>query len=341
MTLIALALGLLLERLATAVLHLRELRWFDRYYDKALDAVAGKPPLLLYCALIATIALPALPVLIFSIALQSEEILWDVAYLSFAVLIVFFCLGPRDLASEVDEFCDALDRGDRDAATRVLREMAEAKRPRATDIEVVEDAIFVQSNNRIFGVLFWFVVLGPVGLGPVGAWVFRVSDLLRRRAVFEHMRGGRASDASLATSQEATSATSQEATSATSQEATSATSQEATSATSQEATLVAIEAIYGVLKWMPARLAMLGYALTGSFDDALNAWRRTVPTPDLAIDQRNDVLIARVGRAAMTGALSEPENSSAAARNSMRIVHRTVFAWVSVIAVMTLFGWAL
>jgi membrane protein required for beta-lactamase induction len=320
MTLIALALGLLLERIATTLLHLRELRWFDGYYDKALDAVAGKPPLELYGGLIVTIALPALPVLLLSLALQSEAILWDLAYLSFAVLIVFFCLGPRDLASEVDEFCEALDRGDRDAATRVLREMAEAKRPRASDIEVVEDAIFVQSNNRIFGVIFWFVVLGPVG-----AWIFRVSDLLRRRAVFEQMRDGQASEASLATSQEATFAT----------------SQEATFATSQEATLVAIEAIYGLLKWIPARLAMLGYALAGSFDGAMHAWSSKVVTPGLAIDQRNDVLIARVGRAAMTGLLSEPENSSAAARNSMRIVHRTVFIWVSVIAVLTLFGWAL
>jgi membrane protein required for beta-lactamase induction len=301
MTLIALALGLLLEHAATTVLHLRELRWFDRYYDLALDAVAGRPAFVVHAGLIAIIALPTLPVLALSMALQSEEILWDLAYLSFAVLIVFFCLGPRDLASEVDEFCDAQDRGDHEAANRVLREMAEAERPRASDIEVVEDAIFVQSNNRIFGVIFWFVVLGPVGLGPVGAWIFRVSDLLRRRAVFEHMRGEHAS----------------------------------------EQTLVAIEAIYGVLKWIPARLAMLGYALVGSFDDATIAWRRELVTPGMPIDQRNDKLIARVGRAAMTGHLSEPANSSAAARNSMRIVHRTVFVWVSVIAVMTLFGWAL
>jgi membrane protein required for beta-lactamase induction len=309
MTLIALALGLLLEHAATTALHLRELRWFDRYYDRMLGAVAGKQSLELYGGLIVTIALPVLPVLLASVALQSDEIFWDLAYLSFAVLIVFFCLGPRDLASEVDEFCDALDKGDRDAANRVLREMSEAERPRASDIGVVEDAIFVQSNNRIFGVIFWFVVLGPVGLGPVGAWMFRVSDLLRRRAVFEHERRGQASDA--------------------------------TRAASQDATLVAIEAIYGALKWIPARLAMLGYALTGSFDDAMNAWRRELVTPGMAIDHRNDLLIARVGRAAMTGALSQPENSSAAARNSMRIVQRTVFVWVSVIAVMTLFGWAL
>jgi membrane protein required for beta-lactamase induction len=301
MTLIALALGLLLEHLATAVLHLRELRWFDRYYDMALDAVAGRPRVVVYAGLILTIALPALPVLLVSIALQSEEILWDVAYLSFAVLILFFCLGPRDLPSEVDEFCEALDRGDLDSVRRVLREMSEALRPRASDIEVVEDAIFVQSNNRIFGVIFWFVVLGPVGLGPVGAWVFRVSDLLRRRAVFEHMRGGHASDA----------------------------------------TLVAIEAIYGVLKWIPARLAMAGYALVGNLDEAVQAWRQDLVTPGMAIDQRNDMLISRVGRAAMKGESSEPENSSAAARRSMSIVRRTVFVWVSVIAVLTLFGFAL
>ena len=300
MTLIALALGLLLEQLATAVLHLRELRWFDRYYDTALDLLAGRPRWLIYVGLIVTIALPSLPVLAVSLALQSEAILWDVAYLSFAVLIVFFCLGPRDLGSEIDEFCEARSRGDQAAADRVLLEMAEASRPRASDVEVVEDAIFIQSNNRIFGMIFWFVVLGPVG-----AWIFRVSDMLRRRAVFEHMRGGHASEAS------------------------------------PEATLVAIEAIYGLLKWIPARLAMLGSALSGSFDDAMNAWRAELVMPGMAVDQRNDLLVARVGKAAMTGYLSEPANSSAAARNSMRIVRRTVFIWVSVIAIMTLFGFAL
>jgi AmpE protein len=296
MTLIALALGLMLEHVATALLHLRELRWFDRYYDAALEIIAVWPRWAIYLGLVLVLAVPALPVLILSLALQGPEIYWDLAYLSFAVLIVFFCLGPRDLGSEVDEYCEAKDRGDAAAAARVLLEMSEAERPRASDIEVVEDAIFVQSNNRIFGVIFWFVVLGPVG-----AWIFRVSDLLRRRVVFEQLRGGPAG----------------------------------------ESTLVAIEAIYGLLKWIPARLAMLGYAMSGSFDDAMNAWRAQLNTPGMPIDQRNDLLIARIGKASMTGYLDEPANSSAAARNAMRIVRRTVFIWVSVIALMTLFGWAL
>ncbi|MGW8369690.1 MAG: hypothetical protein ACWGPN_13575, partial [Gammaproteobacteria bacterium] len=62
---------------------------------------------------------------------------------------------------------------------------------------------------------------------------------------------------------------------------------------------------------------------------------------DLPIDQRNDTLVARVGKASMTGYLDEPANSSAAARNAMRIVRRTVFIWVTVIALMTIFGYVL
>jgi membrane protein required for beta-lactamase induction len=296
MKLLALLLGLILEHTATALLHLRELRWFDAYYDLGIRRIAGWPRAGVYLGLLLVLAVPALPVLVVSLALQRPEIYWDLAYLSFAVLIVFFCLGPRDLGSEVDEYCDARDRGDDEAADRVLIEMSESERPRGNDVDVVEHAIFVQSNNRIFGVLFWFVALGPVG-----AWIFRVSDLLRRRAVFEHMRGRQ----------------------------------------DNENVLIAIEAIYGLLKWVPARLAMLGYALSGSFDDAMNAWRGELPEKGQPIDQRNDELIARVGKAAMTGYLDEPSNSSAAARNSMRIVRRTVFIWVTVIAILTLFGWAL
>ena len=296
MTLIALALGLVLEHLATALLHLRELRWFDGYFDAAIRRIARWPRWSFHAGLVLVIAVPALPVLLISLGLRGDEIIWDVAYLSFAVLIVFFCLGPRDLGSEVDEYCEAKDGGDDEAADRVLLEMSEAERPRASDIEIVEEAIFVQSNNRIFGVIFWFVVLGPVG-----AWIFRVSDLLRRRVVFEHQRAE----------------------------------------AGNEPILAAIESIYGILKWVPARLAMLGYALSGSFDDAMNAWRGELSVGHTPIDQRNDLLIARVGKASMAGYLDEPANSSAAARNSMRIVRRTVFIWVCAIALMTLFGWAL
>jgi AmpE protein len=213
----------------------------------------------------------------------------------FAVLVVFFCLGPRDLGTEVDEYCDALSRGDETRSEEVLAELCEGHHPGATEIDAVEEAIFIQATNRIFGVVFWFIVLGPVG-----AWLFRISHLFRQRAAYEASR--HPDDATHA--------------------------------------LSAVEAVHGVLVWAPARLAAIGYALSGNFDDALNSWRDYELRSDLPFHRSNDEVVARVGKAAMSGSLAEAPNSSAAARSAMRLVTRTLFIWVTVIAVMTLFGWA-
>lgn len=295
MKLLALVLGLFLERVATELLHLRELRWFDAYFDFGLAlAKRTQGNGLVYSLVVLLLLIPAVPVLLLSLWLLHTGVRWDLPYLIFAVFVVFLCLGPRDLGNEVHEYCSALDSGDTETANRVLIELAEAQEPDA-QVEVVEDAIFVQAANRIFGVVFWFIVLGPVG-----AWLFRVTDLLRRRAAFESLRepdlGARV--------------------------------------------VPAIETTYGFLKWLPVRLAVLGYALTGSFDDASNAWRNFSLAEGVPFHSGNDRLSAAVGKAAMVGSADQPSNSSAAARNAMRLVSRTLFIWMTLIAVMTIFGWA-
>jgi membrane protein required for beta-lactamase induction len=94
------------------------------------------------------------------------------------------------------------------------------------------------------------------------------------------------------------------------------------------------------LVWLPARLAIVGYALSGSFDDAWNCWRSYELKSDLPFHRSNDEVVACVGKAAMTGFLEGSPNSSAAARNAMRLVIRTLFIWLTVIGLMTIFGWA-
>jgi len=294
MMLIALILGLTFEHVATQLLHLRELRWFDGYYDFFLDKAKRAGHWLGYMLIILMLLLLSIPVMYIAYRLQGTSIRWDLPYLVFAVFVIFLCLGPRDLGTEVDEYCAAMDAGDEQGAARVLVELTEAHQPWVRDIEVVEEAILVQAPQRLFGVVFWFIVLGPAG-----AWLFRITDLLRRRAAFESER-----DAALA-----------------------------------ENVLPAVERIYGVLAWMPVRLAALGYALSGSFDDALNGWRSYRRAEDVSFHHSNDQIVARVGKAAMTGFLDQPSNSSAAARNAMRLVTRTLFIWVTVIALMTIFGW--
>jgi membrane protein required for beta-lactamase induction len=127
------------------------------------------------------------PVGYVSLALAGE--MRQIPGFMFAVLVLLFSLGPRDLQEEVGEYCAAVDAGAADDTRRLARELAEHEPPAdpgAHDRDL-ERALYVQANNRIFGVVFWFLLLGPAG--PAGAWLFRVTDLMRRRAVYRDPGG--------------------------------------------------------------------------------------------------------------------------------------------------------
>ena len=185
MTLLALLLALLIERSATRLLHLREAGWFDGYARWAgnLGGQSRGVVDVLRCGLV--VLLPVLPVA--AVAGWMAWSGWGGRWLPllFAALVLVFSLGPRDLADEVREYIDLETGGDAAGAAEAARVLIEhdAAQRRERRAASVEDAIFIQANNRVFGVLFWFVVLGPAGLGPSAAFLFRVSDLLRRRAI--------------------------------------------------------------------------------------------------------------------------------------------------------------
>jgi len=298
-TLLALLIGLMLERAATELLHLREPRWFDGYLEWALKYFRNLHGSSVFVMTIVLVLLPVLPIAL--VAWVFREVLLGILFVGFGALVLVFSLGPRDLKTEVDEYLDALGSGDRDTAARVAREITEhdAAQRTAGAPSTLEDAIFVQANNRAFGVLFWFMALGPAG-----AWLFRVSDLMRRRAVFEYR--GRA-DASAEVPE----------------------------------FVRALQVIHGVLSWAPARLLALGYALAGNFGRATTAWkdvmRRMVPFFDA-----NDELLGSVGRAAVEDeddadlqALPEARD----VRACMSLVNRALLIWLVFVAALVLIGW--
>jgi membrane protein required for beta-lactamase induction len=185
MSLLALLFALVCERGLTQLLHLREWRWLDPYFDWADRALAGRTGALVVLAAIALLALPVLPVMAAAYWLGPQ--LLGLLQFAFSVLVLLFAFGPRDLKDEVDDYVMALERHDRDEVLRRGKELLESS-PSAYGLgarEAVEEAIFIQANNRIFGVIFWFMVLGAGG-----AWAYRVSDMLRRRSAFEAARQG-------------------------------------------------------------------------------------------------------------------------------------------------------
>ncbi len=303
MTLLALLIGLVVERLATRLFHLRRLRWLDRLIDLGFRQIAqfvNWPPLIPIVLLALLLILP-----VFLILFSLQDALYGVANLVLAIFVLFFSLGPKDIGEDVDEYCHAIKAGDEERILDTAKALIETDVPadELERIQKVEEAVCIQANNRLFAVIFWFVLFGPYG--PLGAWAYRVTDLLRRRAVFSASRDDGDTNVIV---------------------------------------LQASVTLHGWLAWIPARLTAVGYALAGSFDGAFSAWRTPEESKAMPPHEQSESLLARVGVAAMSlrdvqdESISERGVRGATAANGM--VFRLLFIWAAVIAAMTLYGWS-
>ena len=104
MHLIALLIGLVIERLATQLFHLRRLRWIDRVIDagfRQAGRLSNWPALI---PIVALVVLLVLPVLALTVALVLRDPLLGFPYLVLGVFVLFFSLGPQDIGEDVDEY---------------------------------------------------------------------------------------------------------------------------------------------------------------------------------------------------------------------------------------------
>jgi membrane protein required for beta-lactamase induction len=182
MNFIAFLVGLGIERLLSARLAIREPGWLLVYVRAALRAVAWRDetglPLAILCAV-----LPG--ILVATVIALPEVAAHGLVRVLLAAVVLFFSLGPRDLRQEVTEYRAALARNDAAGAARLATAILEhdAAQRQGPSLESVAEAVFVQANNRLFGVLFWFAIAGPFG-----ALTFRVTDLMRREAILRAER---------------------------------------------------------------------------------------------------------------------------------------------------------
>ncbi|HEX6928063.1 MAG TPA: regulatory signaling modulator protein AmpE [Gammaproteobacteria bacterium] len=110
---------------------------------------------------------------------------WEIApFVAYVVgLVIFiFMLGPRGLFTDLHDYMDALRANDEAAMELVAGELL-APRPLPARNELTRAVItrlLVLAGRRLFGVIFWFVLLGPAG-----AVLFRAADILRHRSDLE------------------------------------------------------------------------------------------------------------------------------------------------------------
>ncbi len=168
MTLIGILLALLLERVlgrvpgwGRPVLFLGLMRGLHRL----LPAWLWNSPLL-------PIAVVALPVA--GVHALYADLLNPLVQLAVGAGVLLLCLGPRDLAEDVHDLLAARDAGDTARVQRIARALQRGPQPDESHRSLM-GTLFIQSHEKLFGVLLWFFLFGPVG-----AVAYRVASRLPR-----------------------------------------------------------------------------------------------------------------------------------------------------------------
>lgn len=152
---VALLLGHLAQSLAASVRHYdwfsNWLRWLDARFPEG-SFWRGR------WGIVAALLPPVLAVGLFQAALH--EPLLGLVGLAFGVAVLFYAWGPRDLDLDVQAIVDAPDTVAR--RTAAARLWPDGVTPSLDGASLVE-AVFRNALLRWFGVLLWFLLLGPMG----------------------------------------------------------------------------------------------------------------------------------------------------------------------------------
>lgn len=294
MTLIALLIAFGLELSFPRLQELRSLDWWSRYslwLRGVLGDKLGTGPLGLLILLLG-------PVLVVGLLQSLLADVWlGLFSLLFAIAVQAYCLHYQPLDTQVDRFADAAESGEdeqaRDAAGALLGRPVSEQDPNRD----MAEGVLLQSTERLFSVIFWFALLGPLG-----AVLYRLTWHLGRNAETE-----------------------------------------------ADALEEAAFRLQAILDWIPARLAALGYALAGSFEDAVHEWRNVDQTsmPD-DFASKTQAVQRQAGMGAIQaeryeagggGEYGDVRLDTPAVKAARGLVLRTLVIWAIGIALLTLAGW--
>ncbi len=167
MAFLTILLVLFIERVLWDAAPHREHRWFSDYAAWVPGRFSAKKSGW-------TVALIFLPPLLVVGWLQTSVLpaaghLFEMA---FAVLILLFSLGPRDLGRDVERYIETRDRGNHAEAVS-LAERFDPLNPGQDPDQSVVRGILVGACRRLIGPLFWFAVFGAAG-----AAAYRLAQML-------------------------------------------------------------------------------------------------------------------------------------------------------------------
>ncbi len=281
MSLIAILVSLLIEHGYDQVGHWRR---YDKFHDYAgwMRARLRQDWVLGYVELILVLLPLALAVLL----LQSivDDALFGLLELVFAVVVLVVCLGPKDMRAQILEYKRVLEAGDEQQSRHQAQQwMTTIPADENEQHGAVLGKVFVAANERIFGVMVWFLILGPLG-----AVLYRA---IKELAV-QPVEGDIAFNAALDRGE-------------------------------------------WLMDWLPARIMVIGFALTGHFDNVLRAWRNNIHEAGWGGNAAE--LLDATGKGALDVAL--PDDWAPVFGAAADLLRRTLIVWLFILALLTIAGW--
>lgn len=161
---------------------------------------------------------------------------WPAAML-WHIAVLYATLGFRQFSYHFTEIRNALEAGDELQARAHLaawQRVDASELPRREIVRHVIEYSVLAAHRHVFGVLAWYSVLAALGLGPAGAVFYRLAEFVSR--YWRYRASVQSQPASAALQLAAGSA-------------------------------------WIVVDWLPARATALGFAVVGSFEDAIDSWR--------------------------------------------------------------------
>ena len=157
MTLICILAGLGLEYYFGNLDQYRRFDWFERYCVW-LELNFGKKPLWKGSIGVLLTLIPPLLVLFIAAYLLAKISL--VVYYLFVIAVFLYNLGPS-INLILDDYLTALDEDDEPRTVQIENQLSKSD---SRDEETLYQSILVRAHDNLFGMIFWFCILGIVGV---------------------------------------------------------------------------------------------------------------------------------------------------------------------------------
>lgn len=269
------------------------------------------------------VLLPALltTVVHWLLLLQGSWPAWLLLFIAH-VAVLYFTLGFRQFSMYFSTIRDAMAAGDEAAARAALTKWTYVVPNKALSGGDVLRRVLAQSalsaHVHVFGVMVSYCLGAALGLGPAGAVVYRMAELVARACAHYTDKGlaqpGRAHVVS-------------------------------------SAMLGVAQKSWFALDWLPARISALLFAIVGNFEEAIDGWRTYRPQ-SAAADSSGLILAATAGALNLNLGVTlggegeaplptEPENPERDAPKPAHmqavvgLVWRAVVVWMTLLALFT------